>query len=248
MYNLDFSLILTCTIDPKGMPNLVRNNVEDRLNDYKKSFNFWISNKLLKKIIFIENSGYDISYFQNLANNIKNKKIEIISSNLNNTYDKNLGKGYGQYLCLKEVFDSSKIAKETNYFIEVTGRHCIKNFDSILQDINSNNAEIYVNITDNLKFADANIYAGSKKFFINYIIPETKKTNDAKNNIFENCVAKAALKAISDGMTFSQIPIYADIDGYIGTNGKRYKQNLIKKIKLYFYRKLKKFFFNHKKY
>jgi len=34
--NLDFSLNLTCTIDPKDMPNLVRNNKETRLNDYKK--------------------------------------------------------------------------------------------------------------------------------------------------------------------------------------------------------------------
>ncbi len=35
--NLDFSLNLTCTIDPKDMPNLVRSNKETRLNDYKKS-------------------------------------------------------------------------------------------------------------------------------------------------------------------------------------------------------------------
>ena len=37
-------------------------------------------------------------------------------------------------------------------------------------------------------------------------------------------------------------------NGFIGTNGKKYKQNIIKKIKLYFFRKLKIYFFNHKKY
>ena len=151
-------------------------------------------------------------------------------------------------MSLKEIFDSSDLAKDTNYFIDVTGRHIVKNFKSILEDIKFNKADIYINLTDFLKFADTNIYAGSKKFFINYIIPEAKNTNDNLNNIYENCVANAVLKAISNRMTLSKPPIYADIDGYIGTNGKKYRQNTIKKIKLHFFRKLKNYFFKHKKY
>ena len=246
--NLDFSLILTCTIDPKDMPNLVRSNRETRLNDYKKSFNFWVNNYYIKKLILIENSNSDLTYFNDVAKNISNKEIEIISSNSNNTYDKKLGKGYGQHLCLKEIFENSKIAKKTEYFIDVTGRHCVKNFNAIINDINKSETDIYINITDNLKFADANIYGGTKKFFVEYLIPETKKTNDSINKIFENCVANATLKAISEGMTLSKTPVYADIDGYIGTSGKKYSQNIFKKIKLYFFRKLKTYFFIHKKY
>jgi|TARA_B110000977_G_C10940215_1_gene440582 hypothetical protein len=248
MKNFDFSIILTCTINPIQMPNLVRSNPEIRFQDYKKSFNFWVNNTFVNKIILIENSNYDLSYFNKIAKDIKNKEIEIISSNSNNRYDKSLGKGYGQYLCLKEVFDQSQIAKTTKYFIDVTGRHCIKNFKAIIKDIIKNESSIYVNITDNLKFADANIYGGTKKFFINYLLPETKKTNDSQNKIFENCVASATLKAVSDGMNLSKTPIYADIEGFIGTNGKKYKQNIMKKIKLFFFRKLKIYFFNHKKY
>jgi hypothetical protein len=248
MKNFDFSIILTCTVNPIQMPNLVRSSPEIRFQDYKKSFNFWVNNAFVNKIILLENSNFDLSYFNKIAKDIKNKKIEIISSNTNNKYDKSLGKGYGQYLCLKEIFDQSQIAKTTKYFIDVTGRHCVKNFKAIIEDIIKNESDIYVNITDNLKFADANIYGGTKKFFINYLLPETKKTNDSQNKIFENCVASATLKAISDGMNLSQTPIYADIDGFIGTNGKKYKQSIIKKIKLYFFRKLKIYFFNHKKY
>ena len=230
------------------MPNLVRSNPEIRFQDYKKSFNFWVNNMFVNKIILIEKLNFDLNYFKEIAKKIKNKKIEIISSNSNNTYNKSLGKGYGQYLCLKEIFDKSQIAKNTKYFIDVTGRHCIKNFKAIIQDIIKNKSDVYINITANLKFADANIYGGTKKFFINYLLPETKKTNDSKNKIFENCVANATLKAVSEGMNLSKTPIYADIDGFIGTNGKKYKQNIIKKIKLYFFRKLKIYFFNHKKY
>jgi len=248
MKSFDFSIILTCTVNPIQMPNLVRSNPEIRFQDYKKSFNFWVNNAFVNKIILIENSNFDLSYFNEVAEDIKNKEIEIISSNSNNEYDKSLGKGYGQYLCLKEIFDQSQIAKTTKYFIDVTGRHCIKNFKAIIEDIIKNESDIYVNITDNLKFADANIYGGTKNFFINYLLPETKKTNDSQNKIFENCVASATLKAISDGMNLSKTPIYADIEGFIGTNGKKYKQSIIKKIKLFFFRKLKIYFFNHKKY
>ena len=248
MKSFDFSIILTCTVNPIQMPNLVRSNPEIRFQDYKKSFNFWVNNAFVNKIILIENSNFDLSYFNEVAEDIKNKEIEIISSNSNNEYDKSLGKGYGQYLCLKEIFDQSQIAKTTKYFIDVTGRHCVKNFKAIIEDIIKNESDIYVNITDNLKFADANIYGGTKNFFINYLLPETKKTNDSQNKIFENCVASATLKAISDGMNLSKTPIYADIEGFIGTNGKKYKQSIIKKIKLFFFRKLKIYFFNHKKY
>ena len=248
MKSFDFSIILTCTVNPIQMPNLVRSNPEIRFQDYKKSFNFWVNNAFVNKIILLENSNFDLSYFNEVAENIKNKEIEIISSNSNNEYDKSLGKGYGQYLCLKEIFDQSQIAKTTKYFIDITGRHCVKNFKAIIKDIIKNESDIYVNITDNLKFADANIYGGTKNFFINYLLPETKKTNDSQNKIFENCVASATLKAISDGMNLSKTPIYADIEGFIGTNGKKYKQSIIKKIKLFFFRKLKIYFFNHKKY
>ena len=248
MKNFNFCLILTCTINPVQMPDLVRSDPRIRLQDYKKSFNFWINNKFVDKIILIENSNYDLSFFREIANNSKDKQIEIISSDSNNTYNKSLGKGYGQYLCLKEIFEKSKILKTSEYCIDVTGRHCIKNFKTIVDDIQKNQSDIYVNLTDNLKFADANIYGGTKEFFVKYLIPETEKTNDSLNRIFENCVCNATLKAISNGMTLSKIPIYAEIEGFIGTNGKKYKQGIIKKIKLYFFRKLKIYFFNHKKY
>ena len=52
MKQLDFALILVCTIDPKDMPHLVRKDVQTRLDDYKKSFKFWIKMMVFKIIIF----------------------------------------------------------------------------------------------------------------------------------------------------------------------------------------------------
>ena len=64
----------------------------DRLDDYKKAFIKWCKNDLVDKIIFIENSGYDLNFFNEESKNFPSKKIEIISSNLNNTFKKSLVK------------------------------------------------------------------------------------------------------------------------------------------------------------
>ena len=248
MDNNKLTLILTATIDPRGMHFLKRNNVNDRLNDYKKSFSFWCNRKDLKNIIFIENSGYDLDYFKKYAEEIKDKKIEIISSNINDTYDKKLGKGYGEHLCYQEIIKNSKILKDAEHFIIVTGRHIISNFEKIYQEFIFSKSDICLNLIDNLKFADANIYYGTLNFFKNYVIPETANINDTAGKWLEHCVADATLKATAEGMKFKQLATHPDVIGFIGTNNKVRKIRYIKKIRLFFFGILKRYFISHKKY
>ena len=58
-------IIITATIDPKGMVFTKRNSTEDRLNDYKKVFKEFCNQQEVSNLIFIENSGYPLDYFQN---------------------------------------------------------------------------------------------------------------------------------------------------------------------------------------
>ena len=100
-------IIITATIDPKGMLFTKRSSPEDRLNDYKKVFKEFCKQQEVPNLIFIENSGYSLDYFQNEKKKYSNKKIEIMSSRVNNDFSRNLGKGFGEHLSLKEVFDQS---------------------------------------------------------------------------------------------------------------------------------------------
>ena len=247
MNQFDFALILTCTINPIDIPNLVRKNYEIRLEDYKKSFNFWIRHPNVNKIIFIENSNFDITYFKEVAKNTT-KRIEFLSNDLNNSFNKELGKGYGQYLCFKEIFEKSSVAQNTDYFFNVTGRHIINNFEKIFYHFSRKKNDIYINLSDNLKFCNTTNFGASKKFLKDYFLKEAIKTSEEDKNILERKMAIAVLKAISDGLILSETPIYADLEGYIGTNGKKFNNNFLKKIKLFYFRKLKSYFFNHKKY
>ena len=244
----DLSIILTACIKPENIPFLERSSEHERLEDYKKSFNLWCENDHVKKLIFIENSGYDLNYLEIKSKEYKNKNIEIISINLNNTFDKNLGKGYGEYLCLRSILEKSRLFNEGNYFLKVTGRYYLKNYKNLYKEIIKKKLDVGVYLKDNLKYADSHVFTGSNFFLENFVIPETSKTNDTKGIYFENCLAKATLKGINSNLKFGHLETYPDIYGIIGTNNKKIKNNLIKRIKLFFIGKIKNYLLGNKRY
>tara|TARA_B100000029_G_C17580334_1_gene959448 strand:+ start:1598 stop:2353 length:756 start_codon:yes stop_codon:yes gene_type:complete len=247
--NKNFCLILGCTINPNRIQNLIRKDQNLRLEDYKIALKKWLKNSFANKVIVIENSGYDLSELIKISEEYKSeKKIEFLSNDLNNHYPPELGKGYGESIILKEAINNSSLLKESDAFVHVSGRYYVKNFKSFIKEFILSNSDIFLNISDNLKYSTANIYAGKKEFLIKYLLPESEKVNDAKNYFFENCVASAALKAILNNYKFEIPKTYPIIEGIIGTNNKKYKYNIYQKLKLLFFGKLKNYFFKTKKY
>lgn len=242
------TLILTACIKPVDIPFLERKSETERLEDYKKTFIKWCENKLINKIIFIDNSGYDLSFFNDKSKSFENKKIEILSTNLNNTFDKKLGKGYGEYLCLKEIQNQSHLFRESDYFIKVTGRYYIKNYANFFNEFIKKRSDIFVCMKDNLTYADSHVFAGTKHFFSNYLISSISKINDTKGIFMEHQLSKSVLLGVCDDLKFDHFTIYPDVSGIIGTNNKKFKNNFFKKIKLYFFGKMKDYFLKHKKY
>ena len=121
----NFCIILTCTINPIEMPDLVRNNPKIRLQDYKKSFNFWINNNFVDKIILIENSNFDLSYFREIAKKIKNKEIEIHGDGLQTrtfTFIEDTVDGFFRAVTMREaVNDIFNVASEPDEEITIIG-------------------------------------------------------------------------------------------------------------------------------
>ena len=242
------AIILTATIDPKNMILVERKSAEQRLNDYLIAFDFWCKNTQVKNIVFIENSGYNLEKFENKKKIFHDKNIEIISLNLNDTFSNKLGKGYGEHLCIKETILKSNILKDTDIIFKISGRYVMKNFDKIFSSCKKDTNSINVYTKDNLSFIDSFFISAPKIFFKDYVVPHTKNVNDSKNIFFEHCLSKALLSAMSDGYKLIQIPVLPIIEGYIGTNNKKFKYNIFKKIKLLIYGKLKNYFISHKKY
>ena len=73
---MKFCIIITATIDPKGMAFTKRSSPKDRFNDYKKAFREFCNQREVSNIIFIENSGYSLDYFQDEKKNTWIKKLK----------------------------------------------------------------------------------------------------------------------------------------------------------------------------
>lgn len=108
-------VFLTMTIDPKGTVFTARNNVEDRINDYRKSLSRWA--QLPYKVVAVESSGYG-NPFEDILKNAKN--ITYVSKNIPHIPAR--GKGYGEAQIIKYAMDN--LIKNNNVFIiKMTGRY-----------------------------------------------------------------------------------------------------------------------------
>ncbi len=142
----NFIVLLTMTIDTKNTIIVARNNISDRINDYRKSLTRWA--QLPYKVVVIENSGYGNPFVDILkgSNNIKYISIKI-------PHIQERGKGYGEAQTLKYAIDKV-IKNNTVYIMKITGRYApqqdLSAILSILQEqkpnvlIKTNHSEWFV--------------------------------------------------------------------------------------------------------
>ena len=103
---MDFPLVMTAAIDPKGMAGLSVNDVSERAGQYLGTLQFYLENSAVSKIVFVENSGYDLKEFRELAARYPQKNVEFLSCDLND-YPRQLGKSYGEMRILDFISEHS---------------------------------------------------------------------------------------------------------------------------------------------
>jgi len=127
--NKRYTLLLTACIDPsvsnyKKNPSF-RMDTATRLNDYKIALDYWLnySDSRLKNIVFIENSGFDISPLRQLVNQhlIKDVKVEFIEK-LAGPVPSGVHYGYSELEMIDYAFKNSLLIAESDYIIKATGR------------------------------------------------------------------------------------------------------------------------------
>jgi hypothetical protein len=129
----DFALLLTATIDIKGMPKAYPTVPEQRQEDYFNSLKYYVNNHpQVRKIIFVENSGWSLDRVkQAVEENPYNKQVEFISLNCNE-FPRKLGKGYGECLLIEKGLEQSSLIKTVTHFAKITGRIYLQNMSNIL--------------------------------------------------------------------------------------------------------------------
>ena len=160
------TILLTACIDPKGMAFTTLQDKEVRLLQYLNALDYYLHNTNLK-IVFVENTGYDISKEYKQA--IDNKRLEVLTFQ-GNDYDKTLGKGYGEALIIRYALEHSHLLQQTSNIIKITGRLIISNIATLMKQCNTSDC-VYCNLvkaTSRKNTSYSIFFVAPKEFFNNF--------------------------------------------------------------------------------
>lgn len=211
--------IITGTIKPNCAQNqLSLSNYEERFEQYVACIEFYLNSGAFSAIIFCENSGYKIERFRELEKKAKRNNIdlEILSFEGNQQKIEQQGKGYGEGEIMEYVLHNSKLIKEHNFFVKITGRLMIINIKKIIKTIDIKN--IYFNIPNKIlrNIYDTRFYGMSVNNFQYYFSKKYIEVMDDRGiyleHVYTDIIKKYKLKIVN-------FPWYPRIKGVSGSSG-----------------------------
>ncbi|MGI4021469.1 MAG: hypothetical protein ACRYFA_08170 [Janthinobacterium lividum] len=212
-------------------------NPQLRYKQYVDAINFYLA-ETNKKILFVENSGIDLS--SNFIDYIKDGRLEILAFN-GNDYDRKLGKGYGEMLIIEYATKNSMFFMNSDFVIKITGRLKILNIKAILKQWDNiiPTTSIFVNLQKSLAYADSRCWAASKDFYVDFLLKYKSSVDDSINFHFENALTKATHLAISKDYKFSFLNTLPRYSGISGTKNEKYENSFIYWFPLYIKHKVR---------
>jgi hypothetical protein len=209
------SILLTATVDPKGIAFMERANPAVRLSDYCSALERWVADPWVRNIVLVENSGYPLDEFRRIAGSGRlGKNVELIGFD-GQDFSRDLGKGYGEGLALTHLLEHSMQLRTTNRFVKVNGRYHVPNVGNVLASM-TQETQIFCNITRSLTFADSRFFGGDRQFLKRVCI-DALEVNDQKGISLEHTLARSMLRGIADGLSWQFIATLPDIHGIAGT-------------------------------
>lgn len=193
---MNYPLVLTATIDTRGMGGLSVSDAHERERQYLETLSFYLDRGWSRNIVFIENSGYNLSNFNHLTQKYPDINTEIISCNLND-FPRELGKSYGEMRMLDYAFDHSNLIAQSDGFIKVTGRFRLLNLDKLLHEAQRRQPWVlFCDTKDHPVYdwlrngwnghsADTRFYIVTKEFYRKHFYGEYKHLNDSKGLLVE---------------------------------------------------------------
>ncbi|MCQ2200468.1 MAG: hypothetical protein MJZ27_00110 [Bacteroidales bacterium] len=219
-------LFLTSCINPQGMSYTVLQDIDERLRQYKNALQWYLENTDFR-ILFVENSNYDISPL--FKEYIDNGRLEVLFFDGNN-YDKSLGKGYGEALIIERGIRDSRIIQPDSTIIKVTGRLIAHGINRIVSSVNLNGKRVYADWIQDLQSKD--VIAGSQmivahvQFFKEYFLPKISMLNDSNGYYFEHLLRDAIGNWKRDGHQFKEFPFSPQFEGVGGTRGDEFRPSM----------------------
>jgi hypothetical protein len=214
-------ILLTACIDTEDKHFISRADPKLRENDYIEALKKWMQTPF--PLVFCENSHYDLKKIRGFAGN----RAEILQF-YGQDFPGHLGKGYGEMLAIQHAIENSELIKNCQYLVKVTGRYYIKNIVPIIDGLlRYKDTDVMVDLQKELRWADSYVIICRPSFIRSYFLPFQETLNDSAGSYFEHALAKATLRAVSDGYRWRPLPSKPIIIGFSGTSGGSRKVGMV---------------------
>lgn len=219
-------LLMTACINPNGMPDTVLQDSKIRLDQYVKAVEFYLKNTDFQ-ILFIDNSGYDISSF--FSNEVNSGRLEVIAYQ-GNDFDRSLGKGYGECLVIETALMRSHLLSQASGIVKVSGRHIVKNVITIFRiskALVSTGSFVVCEINKKTRGANSDMFIGTKDFF-EHLVANKNLIDESKGAWFEHALYETIDQFVKVGREFQHLPIPLFQFGQSGSMGTQFPRPSIK--------------------
>jgi hypothetical protein len=231
-------ILLTACVNPTGMSFTKLQNPKKRLDQYKEALDWYLLNTNCR-IVFVENTNCDIS--SDYSEFIIKKRLECLNFD-GNSYDKSLGKGFGEGCIIKYALEHSSFLIDSSIIIKITGRIILNNVNIFLNSIENktpNGEFVECDFNRKISMAKSIVIIATIKFYRDYFTKYSELINDSLGYEFENALGSAIRDFLQDGHLLYLFKVPVRLAGVSGTSNKMIQNHSFKfKVKkvLYFFK------------
>jgi hypothetical protein len=231
-----YLLVMTATIVPAPNAQVKRVSPQIRLEDYKRALRFWLRypHAAAARILFLENSGADLSELRGIAEqeNPLGREIEFLSLPVREIPPGG-NYGYSEMQMLDEGLALSRLRPATTHMIKTTGRLTFPALGRALDRIElkarsaSANLELMIDCRK-LGFprrgADARVqlFVCSHGFYDRVLRGANREMGAAGARLLEQLIFRKVIPFLGQPGCYLRFPSNIDPVGYFGCKDRRY--------------------------
>lgn len=222
----DILILLTSCIQPVlSQKYSVVNDESIRLNQYLDAIRFYLS-ETSASILFVDNSGYDISDYPEVKKWAANGRIEVLYYNDENVRKR--GKGYGEQHIIKFASENSHFWEKSKFIFKITGRLKILNIGYWVYKAhkmsNSGNPLVIAQRKRKCEWLYSMCFLCNSKFLDKKFFQHMENVNEGDREYsFEKALYDYAINTNGVSYTTPFFPFM--IRGILGATGKPYKSH-----------------------
>ena len=228
-----YLLVMTATITPPANAQVKRSSPQVRLEDYKRALRFWLRYPYAsaERILFLENSGADLSELRAIAesDNPFNREVEFLPLRVQKI-PPGTNYGYAEMQSLDEGLSLSKLLQATTHMIKVTGRLTFPTLGNALDRVASQRSAPLELMIDCRKLglfrrgydARVQLFVCSHSFYDRVLRGSNREMNSTDMRLLEHLIYCKVIPFKDQPGCYLRFPCNIDPVGHFGFKDRRY--------------------------